>query len=236
MKKIISIMAFLVLSTVSAKAISMPNMPGLGFIEIKGGLAQNHGVFYATGHEKEFGEDGTAGDVETTKASGLFEQGFTSQFIEVGITKWIAVGYEHTADPLSTPTNVSNEGTANENSVSVDFHDLDSSYIKVRVPFMGGLYLKGGEVEVNLDIKEVTGSGNQYPNRTTSGDIYGAGYEAQIADTPLGIRIETAYMDLDPVSTNNGVATDGNHNRIDVNSMEGVTAKVALTLTLGRNK
>ena len=100
---------------------------------------------------------------------------------------------------------------------------------------MNGVYLKAGDVEVDLDIKETVGSGRTYRNVSTNGTSVGGGYERQIGDTPLGIRLEGNYIELDAVTTNNGVATTGNFNRIDVKNMEGLTGKVALTFTLGRN-
>ena len=47
-------------------------------------------------------------------------------------------------------------------------------------------------------------------------------------------------MDLDNVSSNNGTAADAasvansGRNQIDVSNMEGLTGKIALTLTLGK--
>ena len=230
MKKIISLMAILVLSTVSAKAISMPS---LGLLELKAGIANNSSVWGASGEEHEFGEAGA--DEEITKASGVFAESFDSQFVELGIGQYLSIGIDVVNDEILTPTNVSNEGGANEATVSVGFNDLTTTYVKLNIPFMNGVYLKAGDVEVDLDIKETVGSGRTYRNVSTNGTSVGGGYERQIGDTPLGIRLEGNYIELDAVTTNNGVATTANFNRIDVKNMEGLTGKVALTFTLGRN-
>ena len=223
-------MAILVLSTVSAKAISMPS---LGLLELKAGVATNSSVWGASGEEHEFGEAGA--DEEITKASGVFAESFSSEFVELGIGQYLSIGIEVVSDEILTPQNVSNEGGANEATVSVGFNDLTTTYVKLNVPFLNGVYLKAGEVEVDLDIKETTGSGNVYKNVSTEGSSIGGGYERQIGETPLGIRIEGNYVELDAVTTNNGVATTGNFNRVDVKNMEGLHGKVALTFTLGRN-
>ena len=51
-------------------------------------------------------------------------------------------------------------------------------------------------------------------------------------------------MDLDPISTDNGIAQgtvsnashNETHNKYSTNKMEGLTAKAAITYTFGRNK
>tara|TARA_B100000780_G_scaffold23199_1_gene14831 strand:+ start:606 stop:1325 length:720 start_codon:yes stop_codon:yes gene_type:complete len=239
MKKIIITLAFVALSSVSAKAIGLPNFE---VFEVTAGLATNSGVFGASA--KETGQDGAGVDRRVKKESGVFTDSYTSQFIELGIGQWITVGYEHTPDSLSTPTQTSGESTGTETNVSVDFNDLNTTYLKLELPFLPNFYVKTGTVETDLDIKEVMGSGSTYKNVSTSGTMMGAGYSRYIKDTGFGIRAEAAYMELDPVSTDNGVAKGTvnnaagggvNNNRIDASNLEGLSAKVAITYTFGKN-
>lgn len=236
MKKIIITAAFLVLGTMSAKAID------LSAFSLTGGLAQNTGVFGATA--TEINEDNDGAKPLSKKESGVFTDSYNSQFVELGIGSWIALGYEHTPDSLSTPTNTTRHGNAaGENNVSVDFNDLNTTYVKVRVPFTTGAYVRYGEIETDLDIKEVMGSGSTYKNKSTSGTILAAGYQKDFGDTGFGFRFEGNYMEFDPVSTDNGIASgtasnaDGSTSRNEINAknLEGVSAKIALTYTFGKN-
>ena len=236
MKKIITIFAIVAMSTVSAKALD------LGVFSITAGLAQNTGVYGATATEQGQDNDGVDYSGAKNKESGVFQDSFGSQFIELGIGQWISVGYEHTPDSLSTPTNVSREGSSLESTMSVDFNDLDTTYLKINLPILSGAYAKFGNVETDLDIKENMGSGSTYKNVSTSGSVIGAGYSSYLGDTGFGIRFETTYLELDNVSTDNGIAKGTvttlnaqTHNRVDASNIEGLQAKVALTYTFGRN-
>ena len=228
MKKIITTIAFIALSTVSAKAVD------LGMFSVTAGYATNSGVYGATGVQTN--EDGGAGTFRTNQDSGVFVDGHSSQFIELGLGQYFSVGYEVSPDSISTPSNISNEGGNNSATVSVDFNDLETTYLKLNTPW--GLYFKTGSVQVDLDIKETVASGSTYKNTSTEGTMYGAGYQKYIGETGFGLRVEGAYMDLDDVKTDNGQTTVGSNsrlNRVSASNLEGLTAKVALTYTLGRN-
>jgi hypothetical protein len=238
MKKIITAIAFIALSTVSAKAIELPS---LGMFSVTAGLANNTGVYGATGVQTN--EDGAAGTFRTNKDSGVFVDGHSSQFIELGLGEWFSVGYEITPDSISTPTNRTREGEAVETTVTVDFNDLETTYIKVNLPFIPGVYARYGTVETDLDIKESMSSGSTYKNVSTSGEIMGLGYSRFFGESGLAIRFEGAYLQLDNVKTTNGIAKGTvdigsgsvNFNEVEAKNMEGLQGKIALTYTLGRN-
>jgi len=242
MKKIITTAVFLVFSTIQAHALD------LSVFSLTGGLAHSQGVFGATAKETNLTDTGTAGHIK--KESGVFTESFGSQFIEIGIGQYVSFGYEITPDAISTPTNTTRHkllytaqmdplpGGNNEMNVSVDFNDLNTTYAKINIP--GGMYLKAGYVETDLDIKEVRATaGNTYANVSTEGTMLGIGYQRFLGETGFGIRFETSYLQLDPVTTNNGQTTasvaNGGLNTIDANHIEGVQAKVAFTYTLSRN-
>ena len=93
--------------------------------------------------------------------------------------------------------------------------------------------------ETDLDIKETVASGNTYKNVSTSGTSFGGGYQKFLGDSNFGIRLEGNYVEFDNVKTDNGagsgsVATGG-LNTVEANDLEGITGKIALTFTLGRN-
>ena len=239
MKKFITMIAFVALSTVSAAALEMPS---LGIFSVTAGIAQNTGVYGATATEQGQNNSGVDDPQKKDKEHGVFQDSFGSQFIELGIGQWISVGYEHTPDSLSTPTNVSREGSSLESTMSVDFNELNTTYVKLNLPILTGAYLKAGSVETDLDIKETMGSGSTYKNVSTSGSVVGAGYSSYLGDTGFGIRFETTYLELDDVSTNNGIAKGTTTtlnaqtaNRVDASNIEGLQGKIALTYTFGRN-
>ena len=231
MKKIITTIAFIALSTVSAKAIDRE------MFSITAGLAANQGVFGASATETNRNEKNTIAHIK--KESGVFTESYGSQFIELGIGRFISLGYEHTPDSVSTPTNTTRHGGSEEANVSVDFNDLNTTYLKINLP--GGIYAKAGTVETDLDIKEVMGSGSTYQNVSTSGTMMGIGYQTFIKDSGFGLRFEGSYLELDNVTTSNGVAADGGtianggRNQIDAKNLEGLTGKVALTYTFGKS-
>ena len=238
MKKILTTFAIIALSTVPVKAIDME------MFSITGGLAANTSVWGATATQDEYNAAGTAIDA-SNKQSGVFTESFSSQFVELGVGKWVSFGYEHVPDSISTPQNVNNSSTGFSSSgvatstVSVDFNDFNTLYAKLNTPM--GIYLKFGNVSTDIDIKETQLSGNTYKNTSIDGTSMGAGYEKLFSDKGFGIRFEANYVEMDSVTVNNGVAKTGgtstNHGFAEVKAknIEGLTGKVALTYTFGRS-
>jgi len=238
MKKLITTIAFIALSTVSAKAIDME------MFSITGGLAANESVFGASAKQDDYNAAGTT--IETSdEEHGAFTESFSSQFVELGIGRWISVGFEHVPDSISTPQNInSNRGTegnitrSDTAQVSVDFNDMNTTYLKLNTPM--GIYLKWGNVSTDLDIKETMASGHTYKNTSVDGTSTGVGYQKVLGERGFGFRLEGNYVELDNVTVNNGVTkTSGtgikNFKEIKAKNLEGLTAKVALTYTFGRS-
>jgi len=233
MKKLITAIAFIALSTVSAKAIEME------MFSITGGIAANNSVFGATATQDEYNAAGTAIDA-SNKQSGVFTESFGSQFVELGIGRYISLGFEHVPDSISTPQNVNDaSGATATSTVSVDFNDMNTTYLKLNTPM--GIYFKYGTVSTDLDIKETQLSGNTYKNTSVDGTSMGAGYQKTLGERGFGFRIEGNYVELDNVTVNNGVTKTGgtaaNHGFAEVKAknLEGLTGKVALTYTFGRS-
>ena len=239
MKKLITTIAFIALSTVSAKAIDME------IFSITGGIAANNSVFGATAKQDDYNAAGTTITNSDTE-HGVFTDGFGSQFIELGIGKWISLGFEHVPDSISTPQNVNDNGSTGgsggtTSKVSVDFNDMNTTYLKLNTPM--GIYFKYGTVSTDLDIKETQLSANTYKNTSVDGTSMGAGYQKTIGESGFGFRIEGNYVDLDNVTVNNGVGTstsggtpaNGGFSEVKATNLEGLTGKVALTYTFGRS-
>jgi len=238
MKKLITTFAFIAMSTVSAKAIDME------MFSITGGIATNQSVFGATAQQDDYNAAGTT--IETTdKEHGVFSESFGSQFVELGIGRWISLGFEHVPDSISTPENINSGGGTGANSdegdtakVSVDFNDMNTTYLKINTPM--GIYFKYGTVSTDLDIKETMLSGNTYKNTSVDGTSMGAGYQKTLGERGFGFRIEGNYVELDNVTVNNGITkTAGtgldNFKEVKATNLEGLTGKIALTYTFGRS-
>jgi len=232
MKKLITAIAFIALSTVSAKAIDMERF------SITGGLAANQSVWGAKATQDDYNALGTV--IETTDTeNGVFTESYNSQFVEIGIGRWLSLGYEHVPDSISTPQNINDSNGATATStVSVDFNDFNTVYAKINTPL--GIYFKAGTVSTDLDIKETQLSGNTYANTSVDGTSIGAGYEKEINETGFGIRFEANYVEMDSVTVNNGITkTAGtgikNFKEIKASNLEGLTGKVALTYTFGKS-
>jgi len=233
MKKLITTIAFIALSTVSAKAIDME------MFSITGGLAANNSVWGASAQQDEYDSNNDGSIDASNKQSGVFTESFGSQFVELGIGRWISLGFEHVPDSISTPQNINDGSPGITSKVSVDFNDMNTTYLKLNTPM--GIYFKYGTVSTDLDIKETQLSGNTYKNTSVDGTSLGAGYQKTFGERGFGFRIEGNYVELDNVTVNNGVTKTGgtaaNHGFAEVKAknLEGLTGKVALTYTFGRS-
>ena len=237
MKKILTAIMFIALSTVSSKAIDLPNFTSN--MSLTAGLAANQGVFGASAREINRDESNV---IDTDlKESGVFTDSYSSQFLELGLGRFISVGFEHTPDSVTTPIVTRDTNVGTTTTVSVDFNSLDTTYLKLNLPFLDGAYIKAGSVDVDLDIKESMANGATYKNVSTSGSMFGAGYQKYLGESSFGIRFEGSYLELDNVTASNGVSTtggtssNGGRNQIDASNLEGLQAKVAITYTLGRD-
>jgi hypothetical protein len=148
MKKIITTLAFLALGSTSVMSADIRDF-NISGLSLTAGLASNTSVWGASAKETNYSETGTLPTIN--KEHGVFTESYGSQFVELGIGRFISLGYEMTSDSITTPTNISKEGDQ-KNTVSVDFNDLNTVYAKLNIP--GGMYVKYGSVSTDLDIKE----------------------------------------------------------------------------------
>ena len=230
MKKLITVLSVFFVFSHSVNAFETSDL------SVTAGISANSAVYGASGKETNRAEDNT---VKTIKnESGVFTDSHMSGFIELNVGEYVSLGIEHTPDTITTPQNDRVTNVNTNTTVSADFNDLNIAYLKLNVP--GGIYLKAGYVETDIDVKETTASGSTYNNPSTEGTILGVGYERLVGDAGLGLRLEGSYMSLDDVTSSNGVSAtggapaNGGRNQIDISNMEGLNAKIAITYTFGK--
>ena len=189
------------------------------------GLGLNHGVFAGEGVERNF-NDGSLNTV--TKEYGAFVDSYPSIYVEMGNDTG-SIGLSYQGD-VSTPTNVNEAngdlggGDANNTSVSVDFATVYTLYGLVNLPL--NLYAKAGYVQGDIQINENQRSGNTYADQDLKGYVLGFGYQHE-ADA-ANVRFELLGHAYDDVSSTNGVATTGNHNKVTVSNMIGASAQISV--------
>lgn len=230
MRKILTIVSVLSLISFNANALDRSSFSATL------GIAANTAVYGASAKETNRAEDNT---IKTVKSeSGAFQESHNSYLIELNVGDFVSLGYEHTPDSITTPEADRTNNQNGSSTVKVDFNDLNIAYLKLNIP--GGMYVKAGVVETDLDIQESMASGSTYQNVSTEGTIMGVGYAKALGESRFSVRLEGSYLDLDDVSTDNGVSAtggsvaNGGRNQIDASNLEGLNAKLALTFTLGK--
>ena len=190
------------------------------------GIGFNKGVFAAEGREDNFDESGSL--ASQTVEYGAFEDTYASIYVEMG-NEVGSIGLAYQGD-VSTPTNVNERGAAPSNDsdptskVSADFNDVITLYGLVNLPM--NVYLKAGIVQGDIGVNETQKSGNTYADQDLEGYVIGFGYQHE-ADA-ANVRFELLGHAYDDVTTNNGVATSGNHNKITISDMIGANAQISV--------
>ena len=236
MRKILTLVSLLSVISFNASALDISD------ISATVGVAANSAVYGASAKETNRNQSNVIKTVK--KESGVFTDSHASGFIELNVGEFVSLGLEHTPDSISTPTVDRTTNLNRTTTVSVDFNDLNIAYLKLNTPF--GVYVKAGIVETDVDVKEsmakgaTSGVASTYNNVSTEGTIVGVGFARAIGDTPASIRLEGSYMQLDDVTSSNGVSptggtlANGGRNQVDASNLEGLNAKIALTFTLGK--
>jgi len=190
------------------------------------GLGINQGVFAAEGKEENFDIGGTL--KTTTTEYGAFTDSYASLYVEMG-NEAASLGISYQGD-VSTPTNI-NETNGDDggsstatSTVSAEFESVFTVYGLVKLP--NNMYLKGGIVRGDIAVNETQRSGNTYKDQDLDGYVLGLGYEHEVE--AANIRFELLGHAYDDVKANNGVATSGNHNKIEISDMIGANAQISI--------
>ena len=190
-------------------------------VGLKVGVAGNTGVFHATGVENE----GT--EKHTEDATAVV--GYSSIFAEVMVND--TFGFDWSPDEMDSETaeNVQDDlagvGTSSSqktNTVKVSFENLAQAYITVNLG--ENLYVKGGVVDVDIITNENLETGSTYGDTSMSGEVFGIGYDRELSNGVF-VRVEGQYLDFGSTSL---TATNNSDNKIDLNNLEGLSAKIAL--------
>ena len=198
------------------------------------GISGQMGVFHATGLDKDTNTVGT----ETQKEDATGVIGYSSFFIEKTLGQYLTVGYDYSADTLSseTATNVKCDndtqrtvriaaelgscGVAEStNKLQIDFKDMTQTYVALNIT--PSLYVKAGVTSMDVVTNEVLETGATYKNFTLDGTIMAIGFNRTF-DNSMFIRAEGSYSEYD-----NHSATSGDH-KISLKNFEGVSGKLSI--------
>jgi len=226
MKKLISLITFLLLSLNTSNAV-----------EFSVGLSANGGVYDASGTEKR-DESGTNLSTKS-KAEDLY-LAYGSIFAEMHLNDNARLGISYVPYALESETTESTQRSLNaaqggtgeadrSQKVQVDLEDLTSIYVSLYHDT--GFFIKAGAMQGDLVTNENLGSGSSYGNATLEGLMAGVGYEKDL-DNGLFIRAEVNYVDYDNISLNATTQSDDSHtNNISVNNLDGYTGALSVGKT-----
>ena len=216
----------IILSLVSVMFLVSTASADLG---VNVGITGSTALFVASGNEVQTdvgGLQGTQTDSETE--IGAFSTG--SFFIEKEIGRF-ALGYDHTPDMFSTDTTEtlqSDQRTANvatvtvsENSIQVDFNEMNQIYVKAMLT--DNLYIRAGAMEIEVVTNENLTTGSVYGNTTLDGTSIGFGYHKEIENMGLFYRIDGQYQTFDAVSLSGGA-----DNTINLRNLDGVVGSISI--------
>ena len=199
------------------------------------GISGQMGVFHATGLDKDTNTVGT----ETQKEDATGVIGYTSFFIEKTLGQYLTVGYDYSADTLSseTATNAKCDndtmisvripaqgnggcGVAiSNNKMQIDFTDMTQMYVAINIT--PSLYVKTGITSMEVLTNEVLATGASYKNFTLDGTVMAVGFNKTF-DNSMFVRAEGSYQEYD-----NHSATSGDH-KISLKNFEGVSGKLSI--------
>jgi len=195
------------------------------------GISGQMGVFHATGLDEDSNTVGT----ETQKEDATGVIGYSSFFIEKTLGQYITVGYDFSADTLSSETanndRCSTSGVETEevldascntkdvNKVQLDFSDMSQTYVAINVT--PSVYVKAGVTSMDVKTNEVLGTGATYKDFTLDGTVMAIGFNRKF-DNSMFVRAEGSYQEYD-----NHNATSGDH-KISLKDFEGVSAKFSI--------
>lgn len=195
-------------------------------IGVNVGISGQLGVFTASGSE-------TTGGVATHKDNGSEHgsAGWGSIFIEKTLGERFLVGVDYVPGSLETETTETakqdmrtdgaNTVTVSTNTVQVDFEDLTTYYLGVKLT--ENFYAKAGLVKVDVITNENLGTGSTYANTDLDGNLFGVGYDNSFSNG-LFVRVEGNYMDFDGAS----LTSSANNNKIELSQLHGVSGKISL--------
>jgi len=197
------------------------------------GVSGNAALYAATATELDQGSHGTTtGSAdETNSESEFLGLGYASVFIE-GSLGPILVGFDYVPSSIDTETastevdDKTTSATSSDvtNTVKVEFNDLTTAYIGLKIMDRG--YIKIGVASVDLETKENLGTGSSYGNTSVDGTMIGAGMQHTM-DNGVFLRAEANVYEFDSVS----LTSSSGSQKITLDSLDGVVGKVSIGKT-----
>ena len=201
-------------------------------VGVKVGVSGELGLMEA--HATEISSDGAVADVKSSKREALF--GKASYFIEkdlkfisLPIINRISLGYDNITHDLSlgTTTNhmvnrlsdkASPESVDSTNTAKASITGFETVYATLNV--FDWLYVKAGEVSVDVKTSETMATGGIYPNASLDGTVFGVGIHTQ-TDNGWFSRLEMNDYSIDGTTLVN-TGTDSKRS-VKLSDVEGVT-------------
>jgi hypothetical protein len=191
-------------------------------VGINVGVTGSTGLFGASAFENEDGEVSREDDA-------MLAVGFASVFLEKTLGSRFAVGVDYIPSSIETEekdetrtdmTAGANTNTSITQKIKVDFNDMTTFYVRLNVT--DNLYVKAGQMTVDVNTKETLGTGSTYPVTSLDGTSFGLGYHHDL-DSGIFVRAEGQYMNIDGVTL-----TSSNSHTITVSDIDGVTGTVSI--------
>ncbi len=188
------------------------------------GISGQIGVFEATAHEKE----GPSGAVEKSgEEDAMAALGYASIFIEKDLGPILTIGLDYVPAALESETTdttrtdaTSGAGAAVTQKVQVDFEDLTTVYVALRLT--ESFYVKAGMAQVDVITNESLGTGSTYANTDLDGTVLGVGYNHTL-DNGVFVRAEGTYQSFDGTT----LAGSGDTS-VTVDEINGASAKFSI--------
>ena len=191
-------------------------------VGINVGVTGSTGLFGASAFENEDGEVSREDDA-------MLAVGFASVFLEKTLGSRFAVGVDYIPSSIETEekdetrtdmTAGANTNTSITQKIKVDFNDMTTFYVRLNVT--DNLYVKAGQMTVDVNTKETLGTGSTYPDTSLDGTSFGLGYHHDL-DSGIFVRAEGQYMNIDGVTL-----TSSNSHTITVSDIDGVTGSISI--------
>jgi hypothetical protein len=223
MKKLTS--AFTIMTMLMLGVFSITSAGAIG---INVGVSGQLGAFTGSANETQ---DLQAPQGEEATAA----VGYTSVFIEKTLGSRLIVGYDYVPESLSSDVQsraLIDNGAFVTNKVSVDFEDLSTTYVALKLT--KNIYVKAGMLDVDVVTNETLGSGSAYGNTSLDGTVYAVGYN-HTRDNGLFIRGEFSHMEFDGVTLTSTVACvqavnqpTCKDNTVKLNNLDGLSGKLSI--------
>ena len=193
------------------------------------GVSGQAGLFAASASEKI-----TNGQTNNGTEHG--SAGWASIFIEKELTflpgplKRLTIGYDKVMHDIATGTKdttridekADGQKVSINQKVSADISNINTLYLTLRIT--DWLYLKGGEMNMDVATTESLGTGSSYNDTTLDGTVYGFGLSHK-SDNGMFFRAEYTDTSIDGVKL---ASTTNSANSVTLDSIEGTQGRISI--------